>query len=142
MFSRVCGRYPLCCTAGVCAGQGTLRLAAFEFILEADASSGTTLEDIPSSVTTVRELESAISTALGIPTTVIQAIQVSLHSNTSSRRLVQASNLAVSVTLNQEMQPIANQEILSMVRQCPCRSSESQKKTPQPVACSAYCRQC
>ena len=117
MFSRVCGRYPLCCTAGVCAGQGTLRLAAFEFILEADASSGTTLEDIPSSVTTVRELESAISTALGIPTTVIQAIQVSLHSNTSSRRLVQASNLAVSVTLNQEAQPIANQEILSMVRQ-------------------------
>lgn len=76
------------------------------------------LEQLTASVTTITELQSVLTTALGIPTSVVENIEVSLGNSSSSRRLVQDRTLDIAVALYQDSasQSIANQEILSMMQ--------------------------
>jgi hypothetical protein len=102
----------------VCSGQGTSCLAAFQIICEATTTGGVTLEQISTSVTVIAELQSLITTVLGIPTSWIQNIEVSLQNSTISRRLLQSSHLEISVVLYQDTatQPLANMDILSIMQ--------------------------
>lgn len=107
------------CTSGVCAGQGTSCLGLFQFLCEVTLSGGTTLAQISESTTVITELQTVVTTALGIPTTLIQNIQVSVPNITESLRQLQNDNqtLDIAVVMYQDTatQPIGNQDVLSTV---------------------------
>lgn len=96
-----------------------------------------TLEQLPASVTVITELRSVITTVLGVPTSLVQNIQISLHNSNATRRLVQTSNLEISVTLYQNTQPIANQEILSLMQLAVEQATFSQMNVTEIVSSDA-----
>lgn len=84
---------------------------------EALPSTGT-LRDLTDSATLLRELIDVIAAALAVPTRVVDNINVALPTSTSSRAILQTSNLEITVRLFQDeaSQPLGTGNVAALVR--------------------------
>lgn len=84
--------------AGVCGGSGTTCLAQFTLACDVDVTTGT-LDDLTESATLLSELRDVIVSALSEPARVIEHIEATLPGATTTRRVLQTSNLNILIRL-------------------------------------------